>query len=148
MNLKDHIHQQSNSKKASSSPQVIASSTPNSHNQIIEGGIKQKAYKKKQSTFSSIISTYFHYPGTSTAQKPSKINTYKLKLHPLKPQLAILIQLQQHPTCQACGRAYYQTPILEGAPLLALAKTLPSFAVAHFRHLKAHWPETDLSIKL
>lgn len=55
MNLKDHIHLQSNKsgyvKKPSLPLKLLVSSTPNSPNQIIEGGIKQKAFKKSKVHF-------------------------------------------------------------------------------------------------
>lgn len=54
MSLNDHIHQQSSKsgyrKKPSLPLKLLASFTPNSHEQIMEGGVKQKAKH-----------IYFHY---------------------------------------------------------------------------------------
>lgn len=55
MSLKDHIHQQSgksgHGKRPSLPLKLLASSTSNSHNQIMKGGIKQKAYEKSKAHF-------------------------------------------------------------------------------------------------
>lgn len=149
LSLGDHIHQQSSKsghgKKPSRCLKLLANFMPNSHYQIMEGGIKQKAYKKKSKLrfFPLFLHLFIIQELQGTTQK--LINCSRVHWN---CSWHLLLNCNRLPTCHACGRAYYQTPVLEGAPLLVLAKTLPSFAVAHFRHLRAHWPETDLSIKL
>lgn len=55
VSLEDHIHQQSSKsgygRKPSPPLKLLASFTPNPHNQIMEGGIKRKAYKKSKAYF-------------------------------------------------------------------------------------------------